>query len=94
MTDLKNGRGKYWKKTAVFVTLLVGVFFSVMQSNGRGDKRNEEAVSTGSAGENTVLVGGMPVGIYMETDGILVLEMCIRDRSGESVCHRRGQGAA
>ena len=74
VTDLKNGRGKCWKKTAVFVTLLVGVFFSAMQSNGRGDKRNEEAVSTGSAGENTVLVGGMPVGIYMETDGILVLD--------------------
>ena len=28
----------------------------------------------GAPGENTVLVGGMPVGIYMETDGILVLD--------------------
>ena len=29
--------------------------------------------STGAAGSNTVLLGGMPVGIYMETDGVMVL---------------------
>ena len=29
--------------------------------------------STSSAGNDTVLLGGMPVGIYMETDGVLVL---------------------
>lgn len=34
----------------------------------------KEEVSTADIGENTVLVGGMPVGIYMETDGVLVLD--------------------
>ena len=29
--------------------------------------------STGAAGGGTVLLGGMPVGIYMETDGVMVL---------------------
>ena len=29
--------------------------------------------STSSAGNDTVLLGGMPVGIYMETDGVMVL---------------------
>lgn len=29
--------------------------------------------STGTAGSGTVLLGGMPVGIYMETDGVMVL---------------------
>ena len=29
--------------------------------------------STCAAGSNTVLLGGMPVGIYMETDGVMVL---------------------
>ena len=29
--------------------------------------------STGAAGSDTVLLGGMPVGIYMETDGVMVL---------------------
>ncbi len=30
-------------------------------------------VSTEAAGSDTVLLGGMPVGIYMETDGVMVL---------------------
>ncbi len=34
----------------------------------------QEEVSTIDIGEDTVLVGGMPVGIYMETDGVLVLD--------------------
>lgn len=34
----------------------------------------QEEVSTVDIGEDTVLVGGMPVGIYMETDGVLVLD--------------------
>ena len=29
--------------------------------------------STGAAGSDSVLLGGMPVGIYMETDGVMVL---------------------
>ena len=29
--------------------------------------------STGASGSGTVLLGGMPVGIYMETDGVMVL---------------------
>ena len=34
----------------------------------------QEEVSAVNIGEDTVLVGGMPVGIYMETDGVLVLD--------------------
>ncbi len=34
----------------------------------------QEEVSAADIGEDTVLVGGMPVGIYMETDGVLVLD--------------------
>lgn len=34
----------------------------------------QEEVSAVGFGEDTVLVGGMPVGIYMETDGVLVLD--------------------
>ncbi len=34
----------------------------------------QEEVSAVDIGEDTVLVGGMPVGIYMETDGVLVLD--------------------
>lgn len=34
----------------------------------------QKEVSTEEIDENTVLVGGMPAGIYMETDGVLVLD--------------------
>lgn len=34
----------------------------------------QEEVSAVDFSEDTVLVGGMPVGIYMETDGVLVLD--------------------
>lgn len=37
-----------------------------------------------AADENTVLLGGMPVGIYMETDGVMVLSTeQVRDTDGE-----------
>lgn len=35
--------------------------------------REQTEVSTDAAGSDTVLLGGMPVGIYMETDGVMVL---------------------
>ena len=40
--------------------------------NGRLDARLTEA-GTASGSRETVLVGGMPIGIYMETDGVMVL---------------------
>nr|WP_294494864.1 SpoIVB peptidase [uncultured Mediterraneibacter sp.] len=33
----------------------------------------EAEANTSSSADNTVLLGGMPVGIYMETDGVMVL---------------------
>lgn len=35
---------------------------------------SQREVTTEQLEENTVLVGGMPIGIYMETDGVLVLD--------------------
>ena len=40
--------------------------------NGALD-RGQKEVSTGAVSKDTVLLGGMPVGIYMETDGVMVL---------------------
>lgn len=61
--------------------ILTGVLFvAVLCLGGYGydavqkDKRMaEQEVSAKSLEENTVLLGGMPVGIYMETKGVMVL---------------------
>lgn len=38
------------------------------------DAADQAEVSTETISEDTVLLGGMPVGIYMETDGVMVLD--------------------
>ncbi|MBU3875761.1 SpoIVB peptidase [Faecalicatena sp. AGMB00832] len=38
------------------------------------DAMEQTEVSTETISEDTVLLGGMPVGIYMETDGVMVLD--------------------
>lgn len=37
------------------------------------NRLQQAEASAGSSGNSTVLLGGMPVGIYMETDGVMVL---------------------
>lgn len=37
------------------------------------NRLQQAEVSAGGSGNRTVLLGGMPVGIYMETDGVMVL---------------------
>ncbi len=70
---MKNTKRKGWKQTMLFSVLLIGAFFLIERGN-LGAQEREEAVNTEGTGENTVLVGGMTAGIYMETDGILVLD--------------------
>lgn len=47
----------------------IGVSDIIEQKAGLGAE-----ASAASQGESTVLLGGMPVGIYMETDGVMVLD--------------------
>lgn len=61
--------------------IIVLVFFLLFGAAGYQYARTEDQsgafrqteASTASAGDDTVLLGGMPVGIYMETDGVMVL---------------------
>lgn len=54
--------------TAVFLSSAAGYFGWIAS-----DAAWQTEVSTEAISEDTVLVGGMPVGIYMETDGVMVL---------------------
>lgn len=54
----------------VIFTVSVGGSYYLIEEKKDGWK---EAVSTGTAGEQMVIPGGMPVGIYLETEGVMVL---------------------
>lgn len=54
----------------VLLTSIVGTGFSMEQL--QKEKENQE-VSAKSVANKMVIPGGMPIGIYMETDGVLVL---------------------
>lgn len=53
------------------------VFVSILETGFSIEKMKmnfeEEQVSAGNISNTTVILGGMPVGIYMKTDGVLVL---------------------
>lgn len=55
--------------SAVFLSLAAGYFGWIA-----ADAVEQTEVSTEAISDDTVLVGGMPVGIYMETDGVMVLD--------------------
>ncbi len=65
---------KWWYRRilviVLFLTSIMGTGFSIKQL--QAEEENQE-VSNRSAGSELVIPGGMPIGIYMETDGVLVL---------------------
>lgn len=65
---------KWWYRRILVIVLLfstiMGTGFSVEQLEASDDKQQ---VSTNSVDQEMVIPGGMPIGIYMETDGVLVL---------------------
>lgn len=66
---------KRWKNkllvllSAVFLASAAGYYGWIAADAVEQTEVSQEAIS-----EDTVLVGGMPVGIYMETDGVMVLD--------------------
>lgn len=63
-----------WRRFFAALLFLTGSFASGCLGWAAAGSIPREEVSTVDIGEDTVLVGGMPVGIYMETDGVLVLD--------------------
>ncbi len=65
---------KWWYRRVMVImfvlSLTIGTGFSVEQIEAR---EKERQVSTNSVDNEMVIPGGMPIGIYMETDGVLVL---------------------
>ena len=55
------------------IIVLAGYGYVVYDTVKKDGSQTEQEVSARSLKENTVLLGGMPVGIYMETEGVMVL---------------------
>lgn len=62
------------KKLMIFVFFCVSMAFSGYLGWSYADYTPQEEVNSVDIGENIVLAGGMPAGIYMETNGVLVLD--------------------
>lgn len=65
-------------RTFLFLLLLSALLagaagWNYAQIPAGGALSQQAEASTGTSSGNTVLLGGMPVGIYMETDGVMVL---------------------
>ncbi|HJA12380.1 MAG TPA: SpoIVB peptidase [Candidatus Mediterraneibacter merdipullorum] len=66
---------KYRSRCLAFCLVLTfgAVLFSPPDARSTGHA-SEETEAGALSGDDTVLLGGMPVGIYMETDGVMVLD--------------------
>ena len=63
-----------WKKgLAALCLLIAGSFLSGYLGKSLAEGIPGQEASTLITSGETVLVGGMPVGLYMETEGVLVL---------------------
>lgn len=65
---------KYWYRRILVITLV----FSMVCYTGYSAKEQrrlekKEEVSAAAVSEDTVIPGGMPIGIYLETEGVMVL---------------------
>lgn len=77
---------KVWKKSGL---LIVGAILVVVITGSMilfGEEPASSAVSSVPGKSEKVLVGGIPVGIYMETEGVLVVDTAeIDDTSGHKI---------
>lgn len=70
-----HSREKYRNRPAFALILALCMLTCIVSFQGQGseDSAWRAEASNEAISENTVLLGGMPVGIYMETDGVMVL---------------------
>lgn len=64
---------KYWYRKCLIITLVFLSFLHGIFSEGKMERNEKEEVSAGTVSDNTVIPGGMPIGIYLETEGVMVL---------------------
>lgn len=66
-------RGRWRKTWVIMSTVLVLVLGTEVHIDYLQAKQQKQQVSTGDVSNKMIIPGGMPIGIYMKADGILVL---------------------
>lgn len=89
---------KYWYRRFLLVLLVLSILgYAGYEITKRQEEGRKKEVSADTVSSDTVIPGGMPVGIYLETEGVMVLatEKITRsgwenDRTGQASCESRG----
>ncbi len=66
-------RKRWYRRSLIMLLILVTILETGFSVQKIKFDLEEEQVSAGNIADTTVILGGMPVGIYMKTDGVLVL---------------------
>ncbi len=68
-------RKRWYRRILIMVLILVSIIETNLCINKLQEETMKEQVSTARLANDTVIPGGMPIGIYMKTDGVLVLNV-------------------
>ena len=66
-------RKRWYRRFLIMILILVPIIETNLCIEKLQKEAMEEQVSTSRLANDTVIPGGMPIGIYMKTDGVLVL---------------------
>lgn len=66
-------RKRWYRRFLIMALILVSVLGTGLSIENLQTEYEKQQVSTGDVSNEMVIPGGMPIGIYMKTDGILVL---------------------
>ena len=66
-------RKRWYRRFLIMTLVLVSVLGTGLSIEDLQTEYERKQVSTGSVSNEMVIPGGMPIGIYMKTDGVLVL---------------------
>ena len=66
-------RKRWYRRFLIMTLILVSVLGTGLSIEDIQTEYEKERVSTGNVSNQMVIPGGMPIGIYMKTDGVLVL---------------------
>ncbi|MBQ8559701.1 MAG: SpoIVB peptidase [Tyzzerella sp.] len=77
-------RKRWYRRFLIMSMLLVSILGTGLSIEQIQTETEKQQVSTGSVSNDMVIPGGMPIGIYMKTDGVLVLGTdCIEGKDGQ-----------
>lgn len=80
-------RKRWYRRFLIMIILLVSILGTGLSIEELQTEYEKQQVSTGDVSNQMVIPGGMPIGIYMKTDGILVLGTdSIQNSSGQECC--------